>query len=172
MDEYDGQDDRPMARSGRPVQHRPWSTLLLVAHTCATVAGAVVLGFGVLVLALSSGASASDSENWGGIIGMILTVVGLVVGIPGAVLTKLTVSGRREAERGRPGTLRTVATAAIVIAALCAFLMSTGGLTSAFAVGLVFCALYALPAVFVLQVTHAGSEPPPDDGDHPGVTTA
>lgn len=110
------------------------------------------------------------AEDWSGSIITILTIVGLALGIPGAVLTKLTVSGRRQADQGRPGTLHSVATAAIVIAGCCALLMSTGGFTSAFAVGLAFCGLYALPAVLVLQATHAGSEPPPDDRDHTGVT--
>lgn len=152
---HDAQPDSPALPPDR-VPHRPWSTILLVIHVLGLAAGILALGFGVaFVVAAAIERSDPDgiNEPWGLVIGMLLMVGGGAVGVIAGIVTKLTVAGRREAEQGRPGGLRTVAIVVLAFAGVWCVATLNG-----FSVWFVFGGLYALPAVFLLRATRSSTD--------------
>lgn len=142
--------------------HRPWSTVLLVVHAFGVAAGVVAVGCGVVLFAVAASAPPPEpadgiNEPWGLFIGGFLAVVGIVVGVPAGVLTKLTVAGRRAADQGRPGVLHGLAITVVALAGIGAVGSLAGGFTFLFLVGLVLCGIYALPGVLILRATRATS---------------
>lgn len=151
---------QPILTPDRPsslVPHRPWSTILLVILSIGFTAGLLAIALGAAVLA-----SASDAPPDPTGIGMDLSTVfttllvigGLVMAVPSGIMLALTVSGRRRADEDRPRLLHSVGVMTLGASGLWAVLF----LVYAFPLGLVACAVYALPAYFVLRAT---AETPP-----------
>lgn len=138
------------------VPHRPWSTVLLVVHALGVVIGSLVALGGVVIFAVAAGATPPDDgiyEPWGLVIGAVMAVVAVVMLGASIPLTVLSVRGRRDADRGRPGMLHGVAIAAVVIGGVGALgqLLTGEPVISLF--GLLLWGLYALLGFQVLRST-------------------
>lgn len=141
-----------------PVRHRPWSTLLLVVHWFAVIGGGLLIGLAVVAFVAQATAPplepGESGEAWGIAIGMIAGTVGLLVFLPSLTLLVTTTRGRRAADQGRAGTLRTAAVATVVLGglAMVASALSSGSTRHIedAVVPLVLAALYTAPAIGVL----------------------
>lgn len=153
---------------GPPVRHRPWSTVLLVVHVVGLVVGvgAVVGGVAIAVAAGTQTPDPTDGiyEPWGLVIGGVLAVLGVVALLAAGALTALTAWGRRAADTGRPGPLRGLAIAVVVLAGLgWAGSLAAGDLLSLM-VWSVLGGLYALLGFLVLRATGSDHRSGPRQG--------
>jgi len=142
---------------GPRARHRPWSTVLLVVHVVGLVAGVVAVVGGVAI-AVVAGAQTPDPadgihEPWGIVIGGVLAVLGVVVLLAAGALTALTAWGRRAADTGRPGPLRGLAIAVVVLAGLGWVGSLAAGDLLSLLVWSVLGGLYALLGFLVLRAT-------------------
>lgn len=94
-------------------------------------------------------------EALGPVIATVLGIGGLVAALPAGTVMALTVSGRHRADHGRPRLLHGVGVTVLVLSGLWALLF----LVYAFPLGLVACAVHALPAIVLLRATGEGAAP-------------
>ncbi|WP_159808913.1 hypothetical protein [Cellulomonas citrea] len=136
--------------------HRPWSTILVLVHATCMAIGLVAIVGGAVIAArdYSTPPDQRGPDAWGVALGALLIGVGLAMTVADGILTVTTVRGRRVADQGWPGPLRTAAGATLVLALIgaCVSLVG-GGLSPLTPAGFGVCGLYALPAIVVLSST-------------------
>ncbi|WP_250444499.1 hypothetical protein [Actinotalea sp. C106] len=138
--------------------HRPWSTVLLVLHWLAVTAFCLLVGSGVVLLAMGTEPSPPGSESadaLGTALAESAIGYGAVLLALAIALAVLTSRGRRRADHGRPATLRNVAIAAAGLGAVsCVGLLALRELISP-PIPLVVVALYTAVAVRTVQTVRA-----------------
>ncbi|WP_019134922.1 hypothetical protein [Cellulomonas massiliensis] len=138
------------------VAHRPWSTLLLLAHAVVTAAGAAGLVVAIVLAATAMRPPADPDaihEPYGLVIGALLGVAGLVAVGLGAGLWVAAAAARRSADAGSSGSLRVLAIVALVLAGVVAAALVTAGGLLGLPLALVVCGPYAACAVRLLRAT-------------------
>lgn len=151
----------PVWRGYRPVPHRPWSTVFLVAHAVVGGLGLLAVGGAALVVGLTllnqpGPGYEGINEPYGLVIGAVLVVVGVPLAVAQAVLVVLATSGRRAADAGRTGQLTGVAVASLGLAALGLMVWVTAGGLAGLVAGVPVFGVYAVPGVGLLLGMRSG----------------
>jgi hypothetical protein len=99
--------------AGVVARHRPWSTLLLAAHTFLGVVGVLLLVGGLLLAGADLSERGEFLDGLFAFFGGIAAVAGAIAATIGWALTRGTRAGRRRADAGDPSQLRGIATVGV-----------------------------------------------------------